>query len=104
MASHTPTDEHHLDERLTVVTRIEPGNEDAPSPLALKRFAFEKKQFEFDVTIWENMRYVARPPWSRSERKIFREFREWVGSFYEPHDPAKSWSARTATPPASARA
>ena len=43
VASHTPTDEHHLDERLTVVTRIEPGNEDAPSPLALKRFATSLK-------------------------------------------------------------
>lgn len=84
VASHTPIDELHIDERLTVIMKPEPGYEDSPSEGAIKRFKFEVKQFEFDVTVWENMRYVARPPWVPEEGQVFREFRQWVGTFYEP--------------------
>ena len=88
VASHTPIDDRHIDERLTVLARIEDGFEASPSPLALKRFRYEIKQFDFDVVIWEHMRYVRQPPWGPDEAKPFREFRKWVATFFEPDDVA----------------
>jgi hypothetical protein len=34
------------------------------------------------------MRYVRHPPWGPDEAKPFREFREWVATFFEPDEVA----------------
>jgi 3-ketosteroid 9alpha-monooxygenase subunit A len=83
VASHTPIDERHIDERLTVLTKIEAGFETSPSPLALKRFRYEVKQFDFDVVIWEHMHYIRQPPWGPDEATPFRAFRKWAATFFE---------------------
>jgi len=82
VSSHTPIDDHTIDERLTLLAKREPGH-DTPSPAAVKRFEFEKRHFELDVRIWENLTYVDRPPYAPSEGRVWREFREWAATFYE---------------------
>jgi 3-ketosteroid 9alpha-monooxygenase subunit A len=79
---HTPIDERHSDERLTVLARRETDSPDAPGERTLRRFNFERYQFERDVVIWEHLQYVTRPPFSGPEVGPYRLFRKWLRQFY----------------------
>ena len=39
------------------------------------------RQFEKDIPIWENKRYVARPPLQEIERSVL-DYRRWYEQFY----------------------
>jgi 3-ketosteroid 9alpha-monooxygenase subunit A len=79
---HTPIDERHVDERLTVLAAREPGEPDKPGKLTMRRFDFERYQFERDVKIWEHLRYIKRPPFTPDEARPYSSYRKWVSQFY----------------------
>ena len=80
---HTPIDQWHLDERLTMYSKREAESGNEPGPRARKRFAFEVREVSRDITIWERMRYVARPPLTADEVRPWRELRSWAAAFYQ---------------------
>jgi 3-ketosteroid 9alpha-monooxygenase subunit A len=81
---HTPIDERHMDERLTVLAeREDPSDPEAgPGQRTLRRFKFEKYQFERDVEVWKHMRYVERPPYAPDEARPYFAYRNWLRQFY----------------------
>jgi hypothetical protein len=56
--------------------------EDELGPLARRRVEEQFKQAQRDFVIWEHLRYVERPPLSRTEARSFRAFRTWAEQFY----------------------
>ena len=40
-------------------------------------------EFSKDVVIWENMRYVGRPPLVPEEARAFKALRKWASQFYD---------------------
>jgi hypothetical protein len=75
-----------MDERLTVLAqREDPSNLDAePGERTLRRFKFERYQFERDVEIWRHMKYVHRPPYAPDEARPYFVYRKWLEQFYVP--------------------
>lgn len=58
------------------------------------RFAEEvRRQFEQDIPIWENKRFVADPALAPNEKPI-TQFRAWAAKFYDEGDP---WSSTTSS-------
>lgn len=82
---HTPIDERHVDERLTLLAeREDPTDKDAgPGEITLRRFSFEKYQFERDVVVWEHLKYIERPPFTPEEARPYHAFRTWLKQFYD---------------------
>lgn len=83
----TPIDDKTADLRVTVLVSKDKDHPDAPSGQALKRLQFQWRQVDNDLLIWENMRYVARPPLSPEESKPYVAFRRWAQDFY-PDEPS----------------
>ena len=79
---HTPIDERHIDERLTMFTKREEEFDNKPGSRALRRFQYQVREVSRDIVVWENMRYVARPPFTSDESRIWRELRKWSAGFY----------------------
>ncbi|CAH2217636.1 jg2562, partial [Pararge aegeria aegeria] len=51
------------------------------APLGAALVLLEAKQFERDVAIWNNKRYVSSPAYAKSDKTI-RTFRSWFSQFY----------------------
>jgi hypothetical protein len=43
----------------------------------------QSAEFSKDVTIWENMRYMDRPPLVPEEARPFKALRVWASQFYD---------------------
>ncbi len=73
---------------MTVLVEQDPeakGTE-LPEGRALRRVEEQRKQTQRDVPIWENLRYVAAPPYARGEGKLMVEIKRWAKRFYEPDE------------------
>jgi hypothetical protein len=60
----------------------EPNSTEVLSDLARRRTTEQFKQTDRDVVIWENMKYIDRPPVTKIEAKPYRAFRTWSDRFY----------------------
>jgi hypothetical protein len=81
--SQTPIDREGSAMHVTILTRREPGDDgDKPSGAAARRFAYEMRQVENDLVIWEHQRFVDPAPFPPEEVKAYRRFRRWAHQFY----------------------
>jgi 3-ketosteroid 9alpha-monooxygenase subunit A len=77
-----PVDETTGEFRMTNWSPRDGSSTDAMSDLARRRTAEQFKQTDRDVIIWENMKYIDRPPVTKIEARPYRAFRTWSDRFY----------------------
>ena len=85
LAATTPVDKNTSDHRATVwVPRVRGDG----SPLDEKvRDRWARQQFSqhvADFPVWENMTYIAKPPFAATEVRSFRALRQWIETQYTP--------------------
>lgn len=78
----TPIDDERCDSRATVLLTASDVVGGVPSEGARKRFLHECKQYERDLPIWENQRFVHPAPLPELERARFDALRNWATQFY----------------------
>ena len=83
----TPVDDEHCDSRATVLLNAHDITEGKPSDAATRRFTHECKQYDRDLPIWENQRFVHPAPFPELERERFTVLRNWATQFYPEADP-----------------
>lgn len=85
IASITPIDDEYSDFRHTNLVpqdkQAEGGDGLIPVGRAARRIATMTEQGTRDVPIWDNMAYINRPAYARSET-VFRRFRRFCEQFY----------------------
>lgn len=82
LVATTPVDSETSEFRMTNwVPRASDEHELGAS--AQRRIDEQFKQAQRDFVIWENMRYIERPPLSKTEVRSYRAFRQWAERFYE---------------------
>lgn len=84
IVASTPVDEVHCNVHLSAAVRKPPnhqGEKMDSTGLALAK-ANEREVGEHDGPIWNNMRYVARPPFTAEEAKSYSALRRWAIQFY----------------------
>jgi 3-ketosteroid 9alpha-monooxygenase subunit A len=82
----TPVSETYSDVRASIWlarTGDGPINEDEQ-----RAMEFQHAEFAKDLAIWENMRYVRRPPLTASEARPFKSLRSWAAQFYPTISPS----------------
>jgi phenylpropionate dioxygenase-like ring-hydroxylating dioxygenase large terminal subunit len=62
--------------------RAEGDGSDAPRGTCARIVHHFSEQFEADLPIWENMRYVSHPPYAKLESKMYSAVRRWSQQFY----------------------
>jgi phenylpropionate dioxygenase-like ring-hydroxylating dioxygenase large terminal subunit len=77
-----PVDEATGEFRMTNWSPRDQAVTHALSDLARRRIAEQFKQTDRDVVIWENMKYIDRPPVTKTEARPYRAFRTWSDRFY----------------------
>jgi phenylpropionate dioxygenase-like ring-hydroxylating dioxygenase large terminal subunit len=77
----TPVDHQHSDAFGALVVRRLP-NEPTPPRFAEALLAAEHHQFERDMVMWCNAKWIDGPPFPREEAKGFRALRQWARQFY----------------------
>lgn len=90
LASTTPVDEHTSDHRATVwVPKLR--GDGAPLDESVRdRWARQQiGQHAADFPVWENMTYIAKPPFAATEVRSFRALRNWIEGQYAQTLPAK---------------
>ncbi|HEU5384532.1 MAG TPA: Rieske 2Fe-2S domain-containing protein [Streptosporangiaceae bacterium] len=80
----TPLDEHNSEVWAAAVV---PRQDDDAGEHALGRWGTRLvsemfKSHDQDFPIWENMTYIAHPPYARVEAACHRPLRQWASSFY----------------------
>ncbi len=83
----TPIDHERCDSRATVLLGANDVVDGEPSDGAVKRFHHECKQYERDLPIWENQRFVHPAPFPDLERERFTVLRNWCTQFYPEAEP-----------------
>lgn len=85
IAGITPIDHEHSHFRHTNLVPQDPDAEgsdgDVPVGRALRRINTMFEQGTRDIPIWQNMNYLNRPAYARSET-VFRRFRQFCDQFY----------------------
>lgn len=88
----TPIDAETSDVYFSVWLRKEglgsQDDPDTPGEKAKMILAEQIRQAELDMPIWENMRYVQKPPLPREEATTYLSFRKWSRQFYPADDPS----------------
>lgn len=83
LASTTPVTIETSDHRATVWIPKRRGDGSPLDESIRNRWAEEQRvQHARDVPIWENMTYVAKPAFARSEAETFRALRRWIERHY----------------------
>lgn len=59
-----------------------PVDASANDEFVSRRHAEQFKQAERDIVIWNHQKYIAKPPYSRTEARAYRRFRDWASQFY----------------------
>jgi nitrite reductase/ring-hydroxylating ferredoxin subunit len=93
LATTTPIDLHTSDHRATVWVPRTRGDGSPLDERIRDRWATQQRtQHAADLPVWENMSYIARPPFAQAEAKAFRTLRRWIeGRYPRPRDePAPS--------------
>lgn len=94
LVAPTPIDGTTCEYRMTNWVPRTPG-EDELTDRARRRIDEQFKQAERDFVIWEHMRYVERPPLSRTEVKPHKAFSRWAERFYVAASSGEMGDART---------
>lgn len=83
LTATTPIDRYTSDHRSTVwVPKSRGDGSELTSEIRDRWTNQQFSQHASDFPIWENMKYVARPPFAREEAKAFRALREFCRKFY----------------------
>jgi hypothetical protein len=83
LASTTPVSTEISDHRCTVWVPRARGDGSLLEASIRDRWAEQQRvQHARDVPIWENMTYVDKPPFARSEAETFRALRRWIERHY----------------------
>lgn len=83
LASTTPVTTETSDHRCTVWVPRRRGDGSPLDESIRDRWAEEQRvQHARDLPIWENMTYVAKPAFARSEAETFRALRRWIERHY----------------------
>jgi 3-ketosteroid 9alpha-monooxygenase subunit A len=80
----TPVDPHHSE--VWAVALVPKAEDDIGDTLGAWGSRLVKEMFkshEQDFPVWENMRYIAHPPYARSESPHHASLRRWAAAFYE---------------------
>jgi phenylpropionate dioxygenase-like ring-hydroxylating dioxygenase large terminal subunit len=77
----TPIDDETSEMFQTVWLEHVAGDDD-PTQLD-RRMHHATHQLPYDITIWENQRYLERPAWAASEVRGFTALRRWAKNFYQ---------------------
>jgi 3-ketosteroid 9alpha-monooxygenase subunit A len=84
MAATTPITTDVSDHRATVwVPRVRGDGTPLDESIRDCWATQQRIQHARDLPIWENMTYVDKPPFARSEAQAFRALRQWVEGLYE---------------------
>jgi 3-ketosteroid 9alpha-monooxygenase subunit A len=80
----TPVDEHNSEVWAAAVVPRQDSDpdEDTIGPWGTRLVAEMFKSHDQDFPIWENMAYIAHPPYARVESVCHRPLRQWASSFY----------------------
>jgi 3-ketosteroid 9alpha-monooxygenase subunit A len=85
LASTTPVDEHTSDHRATVWVPKVRGDGSKLDASVRDRWARQQiTQHSVDFPVWENMTYIAKPPFAATEVKSFHALRQWIEGQYVP--------------------
>jgi 3-ketosteroid 9alpha-monooxygenase subunit A len=86
MVAVTPVDHRHSDAFGAIVVKRLP-NEPEPPKFAKALMNAEHHQFERDMVMWCNAKWIDGPPFPREEGKGFKQLRRWARQFYPDVDP-----------------
>ncbi len=90
LAATTPIDEQTSDHRATVWVPKQRGDGTPLDEAVRDRWAKQQiSQHAADFPVWENMTYVAKPPFAATEVRSFRALREWIEGQYSQSSPAQ---------------
>lgn len=83
LASTTPIDRHTSDHRATVWAPRTRGDGSEMTEELRDRWGKQQiGQHEADFPVWENMKYIAKPPFAATEVKSFHALRQWIERQY----------------------
>jgi 3-ketosteroid 9alpha-monooxygenase subunit A len=83
LTATTPIDREHSDHRATVwVPKVRGDGSVLDAGLRDRWTRQQFSQHQADFPVWENMTYIARPPYAHKEAASFRALRTWCRQFY----------------------
>jgi 3-ketosteroid 9alpha-monooxygenase subunit A len=83
LASTTPIDKHTSDHRATVWAPRLRGDGSKLDESVRDRWAKQQiGQHAADFPVWENMKYIAKPPFAATEVRSFHALRVWIEEMY----------------------
>lgn len=88
MAATTPIDEHTSDHRATVwVPKVRGDGSPLDATLRDRWTHQQMSQHDADFPVWENMTYIAKPPFAATEVRSFSALRQWIIGQYPARTP-----------------
>jgi hypothetical protein len=83
LASTTPVDQHTSDHRATVwVPKVRRDGSPLDENIRDRWARQQMSQHPADFPVWENMAYIAKPPFAATEVRSFNALRQWIVGQY----------------------
>ncbi|HEX3796971.1 MAG TPA: Rieske 2Fe-2S domain-containing protein [Acidimicrobiales bacterium] len=82
----TPVDDGQSMVFSTTTAKVDGSPDGLADQRAMKMMEAQHLQISNDFRIWENQRYVERPPYAGHEELYFPRFRRWIAQFYPRQD------------------